>query len=131
VGREGGRSVRRVLSRAGFGTAVVVCLAGPAACAKHSPQEMAAQDGPAQLTVENQEFPDFDIYVVTEGGMRLRLGLATGHATTSFEIPRAVVDGGSAHLYFLADPVGGRVPEVGEMVIVNPGDEVQLTLAPY
>jgi len=101
------------------------------ACAHHAPQEVGEDFGPAQLTVENQEFPDFDIYVVTESGLRLRLGLATGHSTTTFDIPKTIVDGGAAHLHFIADPVAGQVPEVGEMVVVNPGDEVQLTIAPY
>jgi len=112
--------------------AVAFVLLVPAACAHHpSPQDVGVTDGPAQLTVENQEFPDFDVYVVTEAGMQLRLGLATGHSTSTFEIPKAVVDGGAAHLHFIADPVGGQVPEVGEMIVVNPGDEVQLTIAPY
>jgi hypothetical protein len=106
-------------------------LAAIPACAHHAPQDTGEDFGPAQLTVENQEFPDFDIYVVTEAGMRLRLGLASGHATTTFDIPKTIVDGGAAHLHFIADPVGGQVPEVGEMVVVNPGDEVQLTIAPY
>ena len=106
-------------------------LAALPACAHHPAQDVGEDFGPAQLTVENQEFPDFDVYVVTEAGMRLRLGLATGHSTTTFDIPKTIVDGGAAHLHFIADPVGGQVPEVGEMVVVNPGDEIQLTIAPY
>jgi hypothetical protein len=92
---------------------------------------MQEEYGPAQLTVENQETPDFDIYVVTDAGQRWRLGLATGLGTTTFEIPKSFVDGGAAHLHFVADPVGGTVPQVGEMVVVNPGDDIQLTIAPY
>jgi hypothetical protein len=118
-------------ARALRGAAMVAALVVPVACSHHSPPEMDEEFGPAQLTVENQEFPDFDIYVVTESGMRLRLGLASGHGTTTFEIPKAMVDGGAAHLHFIADPVGGQVPEVGEMVVVNPGDDIQLTIAPY
>ena len=129
--RDFGCGSTRAGARAGLTLAIVAALAAPLACSRHNPAEMDEAFGPAQLTVENQEFPDFDIYVVTEAGMRLRLGLATGHATTTFEIPKAVVDGGAAHLSFLADPVGGMTAEVGEMVIVNPGDEIQLTLAPY
>jgi hypothetical protein len=112
-------------------TVAGLMMVAPVACAHHGPPELEEQRGPAQLTVENQEFPDFDIYVVTEGGLRLRLGLATGHATTTFEIPTTVVDGGAAHLHFIADPVAGQAAEVGEMVVVNPGDDIQLTLAPY
>jgi hypothetical protein len=111
--------------------AIACILLMPAACAHHSPTDMAMNDGPAQLTVDNQEFPDFDVYVVTEAGLQLRLGLATGHATSTFEIPKSMVDGGAAHLHFIADPVGGTAAEVGEMIVVNPGDDVELTIAPY
>jgi hypothetical protein len=124
--RELGRAARR----AGQIAAVALALMGPVACAHHGPDE-AEQVGPAQLSVENQEFLDFDVFVVTDAGMRLRLGLATGHSTTNLVIPRAVVDGGAAHLHFIADPVGGQAAEVGEMVVVNPGDLIELTIAPY
>ena len=114
--------------------ATVLGLLATSACSRHSVQEIESEamlGGPATLVVENQEFPDFDIFVETEAGMKLRLGLATGHATTTFEIPKTVLDGGAAHLYFIADPVAGRAAEVGEMVVVNPGDEIGLTIAPY
>lgn len=100
-------------------------------CAHHGLPEMDEEYGPAQLTVTNQYQLDYDIFVVTEAGQRWRLGLATGNHTSTFEIPKAFVDGGMAHLHFLADPVGGTQPEEGEMVVVNPGDEIELTLAPY
>jgi hypothetical protein len=111
--------------------ALVLSTAALVACAHHGLPEADQEYGPAQLTVENQYQLDYDIFVVTEAGQRWRLGLATGNHTSTFEIPKAFVDGGAAHLHFLADPVGGTQPEEGEMVVVNPGDEIQLTLAPY
>jgi len=117
-----------------LGIGALLTMLATTACSRHSVQEMESEamlSGPATLVVENQEFPDFDIFVQTEAGMKFRLGLATGHATTTFEIPKTIIDGGSAHLYFIADPVAGRAAEVGEMVVVNPGDEIGLTIAPY
>jgi hypothetical protein len=125
------RNFSEALARVGRVAAMGLLVVAPLACAHRHGLDEGEQSGPAQLSVENQEFPDFDVFVVTDGGMRLRLGLATGHSTTTFEIPRSVVDGGSAHLHFIADPVGGQTPEVGELVIVNPGDQIQLTIAPY
>jgi hypothetical protein len=111
--------------------ALALITAALAACAHHGLPSIDEQYGPAQLTVENQYQLDYDIFVVTEAGQRWRLGTATGLHTSTFEIPKAFVDGGAAHLHFLADPIGGNTPEEGEMVVVNPGDEIQLTLAPY
>lgn len=126
------RASRRAVARAELWAALLLAASSLAACAgHHKTPDMEEQFGPAQLTVENQETPDFDIYVVTEAGQRWRLGLATGLGTTTFEIPKVFVDGGAAHLHFVADPVGGTAAEVGEMVVVNPGDDIQLTLAPY
>ncbi|GEM_PF-1781157 len=123
-GGTGGRGSMTWLAMALVGLPLVV------GCRRHGPNEEIVA-GPATLTVENQNFPDYDVYVITEAGQRLRLGIATGHSTATMEIPRSVVDGGSAHLHFLADPVGGRAAEVGEDVVVNPGDQIQLTIAPY
>jgi hypothetical protein len=102
-----------------------------AACAHHGLPDIGEEYGPAQLTVQNQYQLDYDVFVVTESGERWRLGTAPSMHTSTFEIPKAFVDGGSAHLHFLADPIGGTTPEEGEMVVVNPGDEIELTLAPY
>ena len=126
------RVSRTAVAGVGYLAALALAAGGITACAGHHQNpEMEEQYGPAQLTVENQETPDFDIYVVTDAGQRWRLGLATGLGTTTFEIPKAFVDGGAAHLHFVADPVGGTAAEVGEMVVVNPGDDIQLTIAPY
>jgi hypothetical protein len=122
--RSVGTWVRRCATLA-LSTAALV------ACAHHGLPDIGDEYGPAQLTVTNQYQLDYDVYVVTEAGQRWRLGLATGMHTSTFEIPKAFVDGGSAHLHFLADPVGGTNAEEGEMVVVNPGDEIELTLAPY
>lgn len=111
--------------------AVVLILGASTACAHHISSDMDEDYGPAQLTVENQKPLDYDIYVVTDVGQSWRLGTATSLHTSTFEIPAAFVDGGAAHLHFLADPIGGDSAEVGEMVVVYPGDQIGLTIAPY
>jgi hypothetical protein len=99
-------------------------------CAHNTPTPEGIR-GPADLTVENQDLLDYDIFVVTDAGMRLRLGMATAHGTTSMKVPESIVDGGAAHLYFEADPIGGFANQVGEEMVVYPGDQLGLTIAPY
>jgi hypothetical protein len=108
-------------------------LLTPVACHNGAPHETGDDDSQmvAETTLEvtNQWFADMNIYVV-HSGQRLRLGLATGNATTDFVIPRAIVNGQSIQLRFLADPVGGMHAHVSEEITVSPGDAVQLTIPP-
>jgi hypothetical protein len=115
----------------------MIALAGllmtPVACHSGAPPQTGDDDSQmaAETTLEvtNQWFADMNIYVVRTG-QRLRLGLATGNATTSFVIPRAVITGPSIRLRFLADPVGGTHAPVSDEITVSPGDAIQLTIPP-
>lgn len=83
---------------------------------------------PTTLRVRNQNFLDMNIYVV-RGGVRSRLGTATGNSTATFRIPTAFVQVLTV-LRFQADPIGGRGAPVSEEVTVSPGDEVTLLIPP-
>jgi hypothetical protein len=108
-------------------------LMTPVACHNGPPPETGDDDSQmvAETTLEvtNQWFSDMTIYVI-HSGQRLRLGLATGNATTGFVIPRAIVNGSAIQLRFLADPVGGTHAPVSDEITVSPGDAVQLTIPP-
>jgi hypothetical protein len=104
----------------------VACHNGPQPQTGDDDSQMMAE---TTLEVTNQWFADMNIYVVRTG-QRLRLGLATGNATTNFVIPRAVITGPSIRLRFLADPVGGTHSPVSDEITVSPGDAVQLTIPP-
>lgn len=80
------------------------------------------------VQVQNQGFTDMVVYAVN-GGQRIRLGLATGHATKTFSIPRHLVRG-AGQIRFLADPIGGNRTPVSEELTVLPGDIVTLTIPP-
>lgn len=80
------------------------------------------------VQVENQGFTDMVIYAVN-GSQRIRLGLATGHSTKNFTIPRHLVRG-AGPIRFLADPIGGNRTPVSEELTVQPGDIVTLTIPP-
>jgi hypothetical protein len=80
------------------------------------------------LVVNNQNFLDFTIYLIS-GGQRVRLGDATGNRRTKLTIPRQYIFGASV-LQFQADPIGGRRAPISDQISVSPGDEVELTIPP-
>lgn len=80
------------------------------------------------VRVRNQNFLDMNIYVV-RGGIRSRLGTATGNSTVTFRIPPSFVQVLTV-LRFQADPIGGRGAPVTEEITVSPGDEVTLMIPP-
>lgn len=98
------------------------------ACAGHSQDTNPAPTESAMVQVQNQGFTDMVVYAVS-GGQRIRLGLATGHSTKSFTIPRHLVRG-AGPIRFLADPIGGNRSPVSEEMTVQPGDIVTLTIPP-
>jgi hypothetical protein len=85
--------------------------------------------GPATLEVENQNFLDMTVYVV-DGGVRQRIGVAPGNATTSLTISERLIRGGASPLRFLCDPIGSGGPPVSEEIVVVPGDVVELVIPP-
>lgn len=121
------------LTRLGGMLALAGLFMTPVAC--HNGAQPQTSDDDSQMVAEttlevtNQWFADMDIYVV-HSGQRLRLGLATGNATTDFVIPRAILNGPSIELRFVADPVGGTHAPVSDEITVSPGDAVQLTIPP-
>lgn len=80
------------------------------------------------LRVENRGFLDMTIFLLV-GSQRVRLGIATGNATTPMRIPSQYVFGATS-LRFLADPIGGNRTPVSESITVSPGDEVVLIIPP-
>jgi hypothetical protein len=100
------------------------------ACAGRGAGDAVAPDrGPATLEVENRNFLDMTVYVV-DGGVRQRIGVARGNATTSLAIPERLIRGGASRLRFLCDPIGGEGLPVSEEIMVEPGDTVGLMIPP-
>lgn len=86
-------------------------------------------DPATMLQVENQGFLDMNIYLVTSGGARIRLGTANGNSSTNMRIPPTHVFGGT-EIRFLADPIGGNRTPVSHGITVFPGDTVKLIIPP-
>ena len=106
-----------------------MCLVAVAGCRPSSDPDTAAEPvPPTRLRVENQAFLDMTIYVY-RSSQRIRLGQASGNATTRFTIPANLIFG-STPLRFQADPIGGSRTPLSQEITVSPGDEVMLTIPP-
>ena len=99
-----------------------------ASCGARSQEAGPEPSESAMVQVQNQGFADMVVYAVS-GGQRIRLGLATGHSTKTFVIPRTLVRG-AGPIRFLADPIGGNRTPVSEELTVQPGEVVTLTIPP-
>jgi hypothetical protein len=81
------------------------------------------------LTVINQGFLDMDVYALPQDGARVRIGTSNGNSTQHFDLPRYLVQT-STTMRFLMVPIGGNYAPRSQMIQVNPGDEVDLTIPP-
>ena len=121
----------RIASRS-FGTrslaaALALCLA-TSACHRQPAGEQKLRVR-TTLRVENNAFLDMTVYVI-QNSQRIRLGIATGNATSTFTIPPFLIAGAPGPLRFLADPIGGSNTPVSEEIIVETGQTVTLTIPP-
>ena len=108
--------------------ALALVAAGLPACS-HSPSPDVSGPPPKHtvLQVVNRNFYDFTIYLARFGD-RVRLGSATGNATSTFEFPSQFVQTGTVR--FEAHPVGGQGSVFTEELSVRPGDMVSVEITP-
>lgn len=81
------------------------------------------------LKVENQGFPDMNIFVLPESSNRIRLGTVSGTSTAYFTLPTSVVRG-TRELRFQALPIATPRGPLSQSIVVTPGDTVVLTIPP-
>jgi hypothetical protein len=101
----------------------LICLS-LVGCAKRDlgPMLGRGRSQPVQLTVQNQRFEDAAIYAVWRGGVRQRVGLATGTTSSTFsfewkaDVVQFEVDFIAADGY-MVDPIE-----------VSPGDHLDLVI---
>lgn len=118
---------------------ITTCLAVGMACHAGRPtlasaiqradfENRAASDSDVvSVRVENNDFPDLDVYLLTESDMRVRIGMAPGHDVTTLIIPKTYVPA-PAQLRFITRPIGGGQSNVTDPMMVAPGEEVVLTV---
>lgn len=89
-------------------------------------------DDPPQRTVlkvENQGFPDMNIFVLPEASNRIRLGTVSGTSNAYFTLPEYLIQG-TRELRFQALPIATPRGPVSQSITVIPGDTVVLTIPP-
>src|SRR5437763_6065016 len=99
-----------------------------AACARssHMPEEAPER---TVLKVENQGFPDMNIFVLPESSNRVRLGTVTGTSNAYFTLPDYLIRG-TRELRFQALPIATPRGPVSQSIMVTPGDTVVLVIPP-
>lgn len=105
---------------------VGVAFAGGCAHSSQLPVE-----GPVRtvLKVENQGFPDMNVFVWPEASGRVRLGTVTGTSNAYFTLPDYLVRG-TREMRFQALPIATPRGEVSQSIMVTPGDTIVLTIPP-
>jgi len=93
------------------------------------PGDQAEPIPKTHLTVTNQAFLDMDIYALPQDGARVRLGSVSGNSTEHLTIPDYLVRT-PITMRFLLIPIGGNYSPRSQLIQVNPGDEVELTIPP-
>ena len=98
------------------------------ACARtsHMPEEAPQR---TVLKVENQGFPDMNIFVLAESSSAVRLGTVTGTSNAYFTLPDYLIRG-IRELRFQARPIATQRGPVSQSIIVTPGDTVVLVIPP-
>ena|SRR5215831_20635735 len=96
-----------------------------AACASHHPSAAVPPPEPVELTVDNTNYLDVDVFAV-RGSSRSRIGTVTGLSSATFVVPATfALDG---HLQLLVDPIGSNATYMTDKISVGPGQHVELTV---
>jgi hypothetical protein len=109
---------------------VVAMLVAVAACshaARHAGDNDLQLD--TRVRVENQAFLDMNVYVISDGGARSRLGTVTGNTNQEFVIPAYII-GPANSVRFLVEPIGSNRTPISNSLSVQPGTTVTLTIPP-
>ena len=106
--------------------ALTISLGTACARTSHMPEEAPLH---TVLKVENQGFPDMNIFVLPETSNRVRLGTVTGTSNAYFTLPDYVMHG-TRELRFQALPIATPRGAVTQSITVAPGDTVVLTIPP-
>lgn len=97
------------------------------ACA--SSGSSSGDDPPTYVVVDNRSRFDMTIYVVRDNGQRIRIGRAASVSQERLRIPPDLLFGLTS-LRFLADPLAGNREPISNEIVIQPGEEITLTIPP-
>jgi hypothetical protein len=87
----------------------------------------AGAQGAVGLVVQNQNFYDMDLYVVSEG-LPTRIGDVGGNSSAHFTLDPSFFP--SSDIRIIATPVGGNGRASSGPLSVGPGQTINFTIAP-
>jgi hypothetical protein len=109
-----------------FALSIGVALAAGCTHSSHVPEDSPQR---TVLKVENQGFPDMNIYVLPDASNRVRLGTVTGTSNGYFTLPDYLIRG-TREMRFQALPIATQRGPISQSIVVTPGDTVVLTIPP-
>ena len=98
-----------------------------AACASGGTR--AEEQEATYVVVENRSRFDMTIYVVRDNGQRIRIGRVASVSRERLRIPPDLLFGLTS-LRFLADPLAGNREPISNEIVMQPGEEITLTIPP-
>lgn len=93
---------------------------------KHDPDAAAWAQEPVTVHVTNHNWADVVIYAARSGSNRYRLGDVVTGRTETFTVPQDLYTGGN--VAFLIDPIGSRESFSTGLILVAPGQQVELVV---
>jgi len=91
-----------------------------------APNAVVKKNNRAELFVENDNWLDAHLYLVRDG-MLTSLGFMTGPGAERFTLPPMATMAG-ADVQILVLPIGGTESYLTPALVINPGDQVRLTV---
>ena len=88
----------------------------------------AASSSTVALVVDNENFENFDVFLVQGSGMRTRLGMVSGAGTTSYTLAPDLWAGGTVRV--VAKPIGGFGTARSDPLTVFGGSTITFTIEP-
>lgn len=109
------------------GCALVLAACAPGINEQHRTFVPAPRADQSSLLVHNNFFGEVDVYVIN-GSIRSRIGSVPTAGTASFRIPGTFLV--RTQIQFQVDPIGPEEPFNYRPLAVNPGNDVELSVAP-
>ena len=106
------------------GVCVVGC--GRSARTYQTSAGAVAAEGAITVRVQNENFADMNVYVVSEG-LATRLGTVTGLTSSTFTLDPSFAP--SSELRIVATPIGGNGRASSGALVVQPGQTIDFRIA--
>lgn len=119
------RGTPRSLGRRLCAAALLVAISSSCSRNKTDTEELFPRADPIPVHVQNENFLDMNVFVVSSGVSR-RLGLVTGNSAGDFKIPWSFINGQSISL--TGTPIGGRGNALSGSLNVSPGQMIDFKI---